>query len=173
MIRSILGRQHDSEHRAGGFALPWAFLVGRQSGRTQEDDAKPAPSRASSHLPENPPVGSHHVVGSNHVVGRVIGRLGDTESPQQESRHRAIPKGSIVSVLAWLAIVDDGGDEMAIKGIRFAINAQGEKQAVLIDLKHHRELWEDLFDTLLARERADEPRETLDEVRGRLGQRHG
>ena len=162
-----IGKQHDSEHPARGFALPQAFLVGRQSGCTQEDDAKPAFSRASSRLPENPTVGSHH------EGGGVIGRPGDTEPRQQESRHRAIPKGSIVSVLAWLAIVDDGGDEMAIKGIRFAINAQGEKQAVLIDLKHHRELWEDLFDTLLARERADEPRETLDEVRGRLGQRHG
>ena len=59
-ISETIGKQHDSERPARGFALPWAFLVGRQSGRTQEDDANPAPSRASSHLPENPPVGSYH-----------------------------------------------------------------------------------------------------------------
>ena len=93
-ISETIGKQHDSEHPARGFALPWAFLVGRQSGRTQEDDANPAPSRASSHLPENPPVGSYH------GGGRVIGRRGDTEPRQQESRRWAIPQGSIVSVPA-------------------------------------------------------------------------
>jgi len=88
---------------------------------------------------------------------------------------RGMVGGGILAVRAVIRsiLVDDGGDEMAIKGVRFVVNAQGEKQAVLIDLKHHRELWEDLYDTLLARERADEPRETLDEVGGHLGQRHG
>jgi hypothetical protein len=39
----------------------------------------------------------------------------------------------------------------------------------LIDLRRHRELWEDLFDGLVAEQRRDEPRESLAEVKRRLG----
>jgi len=58
----------------------------------------------------------------------------------------------------------------AIKGIQYVIDESGEKTAVLIDLKEHGELWEDLYDTLIAEQRRDEPRESLDEVRRRLRQ---
>ena len=58
----------------------------------------------------------------------------------------------------------------AIKGIQYVIDESGEKTAVLIDLKEHRELWEDLYDTLVAEQRRDEPRESLDEVKQRLRQ---
>jgi hypothetical protein len=52
------------------------------------------------------------------------------------------------------------------------VNENGEKQAVIIDLKQHRALWEDFYDALLAQERQQEPRETLDEVKQRvLGKR--
>jgi len=51
-----------------------------------------------------------------------------------------------------------------IKGVDFVVDEDGEKKAVLIDLKRNRTLWEDFYDTVLANERADEPRETLEEV---------
>ena len=54
------------------------------------------------------------------------------------------------------------------KGIQFVVNEQGEKTAVQIDLKTHGELWEDIYDTLIAISRANEPRETLDDLRRRL-----
>lgn len=58
------------------------------------------------------------------------------------------------------SVIDDGGG--------FA--TEGEKTAVLIDLKEHGELEEDFYDSLIARERANEPRESLDLVRERLRQ---
>lgn len=48
-----------------------------------------------------------------------------------------------------------------IKGVEFVVNAHGDKKAVLLDLKHHRELWEDFYDTAVARSRANELRESL------------
>ena len=54
------------------------------------------------------------------------------------------------------------------KGIEFVVEEAGEIKAVLIDLKMHRDLWEDFYDTLLARERQNESRETLDDVRKRV-----
>jgi len=55
-------------------------------------------------------------------------------------------------------------------GIQFVIDDKGEKTAVLIDLKEHGELWEDFYDSLIARSRTDEPRESLDSVKERLRQ---
>ena len=55
-----------------------------------------------------------------------------------------------------------------MEGIRFVINERGEKTAVQIDLKKHGDLWEDIYDTLVAQDRAEEPRETLDEVKKSL-----
>jgi len=57
-----------------------------------------------------------------------------------------------------------------LEGISFVTNAAGEQVAVLIDLKQHSELWEDFYDALLVRARADEPRETLEEVEQKLKQ---
>jgi hypothetical protein len=39
----------------------------------------------------------------------------------------------------------------------------------VIDLREHGALWEDFYDTWLAHERADEPRETLRSVKAKLG----
>ena len=59
-----------------------------------------------------------------------------------------------------------------IEGVDFVVDTAGEKKAVLIDLRRHRELWEDFYDALLVQERAEEPRESLEEVRKKvLGQR--
>ena len=67
-------------------------------------------------------------------------------------------------------------DGTQMKGIQFVVDDQGEKTAVLINLQEHGELWEDFYDCLLARARADEPRESLTEVREQLrqkGELHG
>ncbi len=55
-----------------------------------------------------------------------------------------------------------------MKGVEFVIDGEGKKKAVLINLKRHRDLWEDFYDTLLAKERESEPRELLDEVKKRI-----
>ncbi len=54
------------------------------------------------------------------------------------------------------------------EGIQFLINEQGEKTAVQIDLRKYGDLWEDIYDALVAQTRADEPRETLEEVKKSL-----
>ena len=58
-----------------------------------------------------------------------------------------------------------------VKGVRFMVDEQGEKTAVVIDLKKHRELWEDFYDSAVAHARRDEPRETLEWVKRRLSRR--
>lgn len=55
-----------------------------------------------------------------------------------------------------------------MKGIQFVTDSDGEKTAVLIDLRQHGDVWEDFYDLLLAQARQDEPRETLDQVRSLL-----
>ena len=55
-----------------------------------------------------------------------------------------------------------------MKGIQFVIDSQGEKTAVVIDLKKHRDLWEDFYDQAVAKSREAEPRETLTSVKQRL-----
>ncbi len=57
-----------------------------------------------------------------------------------------------------------------LEGIKFVVGTSGDKVAVLIDLKQHGELWEDFYDTIVARARADEPRESLDDVRKHISQ---
>ena len=47
-------------------------------------------------------------------------------------------------------------------------NKRGKKTAVLIDLKRHGQLWEDFYDSVVAQNRAREPRETLNSVKDRL-----
>jgi hypothetical protein len=55
-----------------------------------------------------------------------------------------------------------------MKGIKFVVNEKGEKTEVIIDLKKYGELWEDIYDSLLVRFRADEPRESFESVKERL-----
>jgi len=56
----------------------------------------------------------------------------------------------------------------AVRGIQFVTNDEGKKIAVVIDLKKHGELWEDIYDGLNARRRAKEPRYSLQTVRTSL-----
>ena len=53
-------------------------------------------------------------------------------------------------------------------GVQFLVDDQGNKTAVVIDLKKNAELWEDFYDRALARSRQHEPRETLEAVKKRL-----
>lgn len=53
-------------------------------------------------------------------------------------------------------------------GIQYIVDERGEKTGVQIDLALHGDLWEDMYDTLLARARVDEPRESIDGVKERL-----
>ena len=55
-----------------------------------------------------------------------------------------------------------------MEGIQYIIDDKGEKKAVIIDLKQHGQLWQDLEDSLIADLRANEPRETLETVREKL-----
>ena len=55
-----------------------------------------------------------------------------------------------------------------MKGVEFVVDEQGEKKAVLIDLRQHRDLWEDIYDTLKTIERKKEPRESMAEVRKKV-----
>jgi hypothetical protein len=57
-----------------------------------------------------------------------------------------------------------------MEGIQFVVNEKGDRKAVVIDLEKHGQLWEDFYDTLLAKSRADEPRESLAAVKELLQQ---
>jgi len=58
--------------------------------------------------------------------------------------------------------------EDTMKGIQFLTDEEGQKTAVLIDLKKHNDVWEDFYDSILAHEREEEPRETFDSVKKRI-----
>ena len=60
-----------------------------------------------------------------------------------------------------------------MRGLKFVVDDDGGKRAVLIDLDEHGELWEDFYDTWLASECEQEPRESLEVVRGKLGLESG
>jgi hypothetical protein len=53
-------------------------------------------------------------------------------------------------------------------GIQYVTNENGRRVAVMIDLKKHGEAWEDFYDSLVARSRENEPRESLETVKKRL-----
>jgi hypothetical protein len=55
-----------------------------------------------------------------------------------------------------------------MSGVQFLIDEAGQKTAVVIDLKRNKALWEDFYDTIVAKRRANEPRESLDAVRRKL-----
>lgn len=58
-----------------------------------------------------------------------------------------------------------------MRGVQFLVDDDGEKTAVLIDLKKNAQLWEDFCDVALAKSRAKERRESLESVKRRLGLR--
>ena len=57
---------------------------------------------------------------------------------------------------------------MAVRGVQFVTDTEGRKVAVLLDLEEWGELWEDIYDNMLADERAHEPSESWEVVKERL-----
>ena len=57
---------------------------------------------------------------------------------------------------------------MTVKGVQFVSDSEGRKTGVLIDLRKHRQEWEDLYDVMVAESRRREPRVSLEEVKRRL-----
>ena len=55
-----------------------------------------------------------------------------------------------------------------MKGVQFVVDEQGNKTAVVINLKQYSELWEDFYDSAVAQSRMKEPRETLKSVKKKL-----
>jgi hypothetical protein len=55
-----------------------------------------------------------------------------------------------------------------MEGIHFLTDDKGERVAVQIDLRKHAEVWEDIYDSITARKRSREPRESLNSVKKRL-----
>lgn len=56
-----------------------------------------------------------------------------------------------------------------IPGVQFLVDDDGKKRSVLIDLDLHGDLWEDIYDSYVARSRKDEPHEDWEEVKRELG----
>jgi hypothetical protein len=59
-------------------------------------------------------------------------------------------------------------DNEAMSGIQFVTDEKGRKVAVQIDLKKHRQLWEDIEDVLVSRSRRHENRIPLEKVKAGL-----
>ena len=57
---------------------------------------------------------------------------------------------------------------MLMKGVEFVVDEKGKKKAVVLDLKTHRGVWEDFCDVLRAKEREDEPRESIVSVKKKV-----
>jgi len=53
-------------------------------------------------------------------------------------------------------------------GVQYLTDEQGEKTAVLIDLKKNGNLWEDFYDISITKKREREPRESLEFIKKRI-----
>lgn len=53
-------------------------------------------------------------------------------------------------------------------GIQYIVTEQGDKTAVLIDLKKYKSIWEDFYDLLVAKSRENESRVSLQDVKDKL-----
>lgn len=57
---------------------------------------------------------------------------------------------------------------MAVKGVQFVTDSEGHRVAVQLDLKEWGELWEDIYDNMIADARAGEPSVSLDDFEAEL-----
>jgi hypothetical protein len=55
-----------------------------------------------------------------------------------------------------------------LPGIQFVTDAKGKKVAVQLDLRKYGDLWEDIYDNIVAESRAKEPRVSFETVKRRL-----
>ena len=60
-----------------------------------------------------------------------------------------------------------------MKGVSYLVDDAGKRTAVILDLRRHRRLREDVHDRLLIESRRREPRESVEQVRKRLRRRAG
>ena len=65
----------------------------------------------------------------------------------------------------------DAKHTSTVPGVEFVVDNRGHKTAVLINLKRHGPLWEDVFDALIVEKRRSEPRESLVDVKRQLTRR--
>ena len=61
--------------------------------------------------------------------------------------------------------------EAEMKGVSYLIDDEGNKTGVILDLRRHRRIWEDIYDRLLIESRRHEPRVSLEQVRARMRRR--
>ena len=54
---------------------------------------------------------------------------------------------------------------VTLEGIQFVTDTSGKRTAVILDLDRYGEIWEDIYDVLIAQERENEPQESLEEVK--------
>ena len=54
-------------------------------------------------------------------------------------------------------------------GVSFVVDETGKEKAVVLDLSVWGEIWEDMYDVMVARERASEPTISLDQLKKELG----
>ncbi|MGA9755770.1 MAG: hypothetical protein WBV23_11580 [Desulfobaccales bacterium] len=57
-----------------------------------------------------------------------------------------------------------------MKGIQFVVDDTGKKKAVLIDLLEWGELWEDIYDVLVAQSRRGEPMVDWEDLKSEMVQ---
>ena len=55
-----------------------------------------------------------------------------------------------------------------MKGIQFLVDEHGEKKSVLIDLEIWGELWEDIYDNIVAHSALGEPTVTWEEMKAEM-----
>ena len=55
-----------------------------------------------------------------------------------------------------------------MKGIQYVVDEQGNKNAVLIDLTHWRELWEGMYDVMVSQARREEPQVSWEDLKAEL-----
>jgi hypothetical protein len=59
---------------------------------------------------------------------------------------------------------------MKMKGIQFVVDDTGKKKAVLIDLAEWGELWEDIYDVLIAYSRKDEDQVDWEDLKAEMAE---
>ena len=55
-----------------------------------------------------------------------------------------------------------------LKGVQFVTDSSGQKVGVLLDLHEWGDLWEDIYDSMIAKKRAAEPRMKLQDFEKEL-----
>ncbi len=55
-----------------------------------------------------------------------------------------------------------------MNGIQFVVDEHGNQKAVQIDLSVHGEMWEDFYDSVIAKQRETEPFESWEEVKRKV-----